>query len=254
MSWQHRTQGWSAEVAPPEKLQDKQPQVVRQPRQRMWPSHLVYPQLHDEDGEHARTLLCAAPRVHRWVPEATAQQTHVRVQRDALPCQHGAASKHLAGCDLERQRVGHEHASDARAAGKGVVTDGGEGVGQVQRGEACAPVKGVVADGGEGVGQVQRGEACAPVKGAVADGGEGVGQVQRGEACAPGKGAVADGGEGVGQVQRGEACAPVKGAVTDGGEGVGQVQRGEACAPVKGAVPMEVRVSGRSSVARLVHP
>ena len=113
-------------------------------------------------------------------------------------------------------------------------------------------MKGAVTDGGEGVGQVQRGEACAPVKGVVADGGEGVGQVQRGEACAPVKGAVTDGGEGVGQVQRGEACAPGKGVVTDGGEGVGQVQRGEACAPVKGNSPMAVTDEGRTTFAKSV--
>ena len=138
---------------PPEKLQDKQPQFVRQRRQLVWPGHLVNPQLHDEDGQHTRTFLLAAPRVHCWVPEAAVNQRRVRVQRDALHCQHeGAAYEHLAPslCDPGYQHVRHEQASEACAVGKGSIVDDGEGVGQDQCGEGFTLSKGEHADGSEG--------------------------------------------------------------------------------------------------------
>ena len=82
------------------------------------------------------------------------------------------------------------HLRNSTAAGECVVTDGGDGVGDGDRGQAAAAGECVATDGGDGVGDGHRGQAAAVLECFVADGGDGVGGAIIGHRLGNDKGAT----------------------------------------------------------------
>ena len=112
---------------------------------------------------------------------------------------------------------------DAAAVGQEEMPDGGEAVGQTDKGEVSLDQE-EVSDGAEAVGQTDMGEVSVGQE-EVSDGAEAVGQTDTGEAPV-GQEEMPDGAEAVGQTDTGEAPVGQE-EMPDGAEAVGQTDTDE---------------------------